>query len=124
LGASIRLAAQVAVANDAAGLLLMHVDQYRLTAADSHLLRAAWMSSHCRDACVTKYGDDFGPPVILPRDCFAKLLQLDGDTGARRVLAALPASSLRRIEVPNAFHDLDLQADLAAFREHDRARSY
>jgi CTP:molybdopterin cytidylyltransferase MocA len=124
LGASIHLAAQVAVANDAAGLLLMHVDQHRLTAADLHLLRAAWIGSHSLDACVANHGDDFGPPVIFPRDCFANLLQLDGDAGARRVLAALPANSVRRVEAPNAFHDLDLPADLAAFREHDRARPY
>jgi CTP:molybdopterin cytidylyltransferase MocA len=120
LGASIRLAARAAVANGAAGLLLMHVDQYRLTAADLHLLRAAWMGSHCLDACVANHGADFGPPVIFPRDCFAKLLKLDGDAGAHRVLAALPANTLRRVEVPNALHDLDLPADLAAFPEHDR----
>jgi CTP:molybdopterin cytidylyltransferase MocA len=116
LGASIRLATQVAVANAAAGLLLMHVDQYRLTAADLHLLRAAWIGSHSLSACAANRGDDFGPPVIFPRDCFAKLLQLDGDAGARRVLAELPANFLQRIEVPNAFVDLDLPADLAAFR--------
>jgi CTP:molybdopterin cytidylyltransferase MocA len=124
LGASIGLAARAAVANDATGLLLMHVDQYRLTASDLLLLRAAWIGSHCLDACAVKYGDDLGPPVIFPRDCFAKLLKLDGDAGARRVLAALPANSLQRIELPNALHDLDLPADLAAYREHDRARSY
>lgn len=120
LGASIRLAAQVAVANDAVGLLLMHVDQYRLTAAELLKLRAAWRDSHGLAACVAEHGDDCGPPVIFPRDCFAKLLQLDGDAVARRVLAALPADSLRRVEIPNAIYDLDVPADLAAFHEHSR----
>jgi CTP:molybdopterin cytidylyltransferase MocA len=84
LGASIRQAAQVAMASDAAGFLLMHVDQYRLTATDLHLLSVAWIDSHCLNVCVTKHGDDFGPPVIFPRNCFAQLLKLDGDAGARR----------------------------------------
>jgi molybdenum cofactor cytidylyltransferase len=123
LGASIRLATQVAVADAAAGLLLMHVDQYRLTVADLHLLRDAWISSHFLNACVAQYGGNLGPPVIFPRDCFAKLLQLDGDAGARRVLAALPNNFLQQIEIPNAIDDLDLPADLAVFHEHHRARS-
>ncbi len=124
LGTSIRLAAHAAVANAAAGLLLMHVDQYRLTAADLRLLRAAWIGSHTLNACAAKHGDEVGPPVIFPRDCFAELLQLDGHAGARHVLAALPANSLRRVDVPNALVDLDLPGDLAAFSEHERAGSY
>jgi molybdenum cofactor cytidylyltransferase len=122
LGASIRHAAQAAVAADAAGLLLLHVDQYRLTAEDVHLLHAAWLGSHGLSACATMHGDDFGPPVIFPRQCFAELLQPDGDAGARSVLAKLPAEALRRVEIPNAIHDLDLPAQLEALRERDRAR--
>src|SRR5947209_1480114 len=38
LGLSIRCAAQAAAAADASGLLLLHVDQYLLTAADLHSL--------------------------------------------------------------------------------------
>jgi len=114
LGASIRHAAQVAVAANAAGLLLLHVDQYRLTTADLQSLQAAWTESRGLSACAASYGDDFGPPVIFPRRCFADLLQLDGDAGARCVLAALPADSLRRVEIPNALEDLDSPEQLAA----------
>jgi CTP:molybdopterin cytidylyltransferase MocA len=121
LGASIRHAAQAAVAADAAGLLLLHVDQYRLTAEDVHSLHAAWLGSNCLSACATMHGDDFGPPVIFPRRCFAELLQLDGDAGARSVLAKLPADALRRVEIPNAIHDLDLPAQLEALGERERA---
>jgi molybdenum cofactor cytidylyltransferase len=123
LGLSIRLAAQAAASADCSGLLLLHVDQYLVTAADLRSLHAAWIDSHGWSACVAMYGDDFGPPVIFPRRCFAELLQLDGDEGARRVLAALPADELRRVIIPNAIHDLDRPAQLAALVAHDHGGS-
>jgi molybdenum cofactor cytidylyltransferase len=110
------------VSADCSGLLLLHVDQYRLTAADLRSLHADWIDSHGWSACVTVHGDDFGPPVIFPHRCFADLLQLDGDEGARRVLAALPTDELRRVVIPNAIHDLDLPADLATAVALDRSR--
>jgi molybdenum cofactor cytidylyltransferase len=121
LGLSIRQAAQAAVAADAAGILLLHVDQYRLTAADLHSLQAAWLDSHGASACVAMHGDDFGPPVIFPRSCFAELLKLAGDAGARRVLSTLPANALRGVIIPNAIHDLDVPDQLAALCERERA---
>ncbi len=121
LGSSIREAAQLAVAADAPGLLLLHADQYRLTAADLRALHAAWQDSHRLSACAAVHGDDVGPPVIFPRRCLAELLLLDGEMGARRVLAALPADALRRVTIRNAAHDLDLPDQLAepVARERD-----
>jgi molybdenum cofactor cytidylyltransferase len=121
LAMSIRRAAEAAVTANASGLLLLHVDQYRLTAADLRSLHAAWIDSHGSNACVAVHGDDFGPPVIFPHRCFTDLLQLFGDEGARRVLAALPTDELRRVEIPNAIHDLDLPAELAAAVALDRS---
>ena len=114
LGTSIRCAAQTAAAADASGLLLLHVDQYGLTAADLHSLHAEWLGSQCLSACAAIHGDGFGPPVIFPRRCFSELLQLNGDAGARSVLAKLPADALQRVEIPNAIHDLDLPEQLTA----------
>ncbi len=124
LGVSIRCAAQVAAAADASGLLLLHVDQYRLTAADLNSLHAAWLDSRCLSACAAIHGDDFGPPVIFPRRCFGELLQLNGDAGARSVLAKLPADALQRVEIPNAIADLDLPAHLTALSARNRACSF
>jgi molybdenum cofactor cytidylyltransferase len=121
LGTSIRHAAQAAMAADVSGLLLLHVDQYRLTAADLQSLHVAWVASQCLSACATMHGDEFGPPVIFPRRWFADLLQLNGDAGARSVLAKLPADALLRVEIPNAIHDLDLPAQLTALSARDRA---
>jgi CTP:molybdopterin cytidylyltransferase MocA len=120
MAASIRQAAQAAIAMNASGLLLLHVDQYRLTTADLQSLYAAWAESPW-SACVAAYGKDFGPPVIFPRHCFADLLQLTGDVGARRVLASLPANAVCRVPLPNAVYDLDEPSQLAAL--HDPARS-
>ena len=92
---------------------MLHVDQYRLTAADLQTLYAAWQASP-EKVYIATYGDALGPPVIFPRHCFAKLLELTGDIGARRVIASQPAYSVRRISIGNAFHDLDEPSQLAA----------
>ena len=113
LASSIRVATQAAIDSNASGLLLLHVDQYRLMAEDLQSLYAAWKESP-QNVCVAKYDDTIGPPVIFPRHCFAKLLELTGDIGARRVIASQPAYSVRRISIGNAFHDLDEPSQLAA----------
>lgn len=113
LASSIRHAAQAAIDMDAAGLLLLHVDQYRLMAEDLQALYAAWKESP-QNVCVAKYDDTIGPPVIFPRHCFSRLLELNGDVGARRVIAALPARAVLQVNIRNAGHDLDEPSQLAA----------
>jgi molybdenum cofactor cytidylyltransferase len=113
LASSIRCAALEATAVNARGLLLLRVDQYRLSIGDLQSLHAAWLDSRS-SACVAAYGEEFGPPVIFPRHCFADLLQLEGEVGARRVLVSLPAHAVRRVAIPNAIHDLDEPAQLVA----------
>jgi CTP:molybdopterin cytidylyltransferase MocA len=117
LASSVREAAQAAVAAAANGLLLFHVDQYRLEPADLVNLNAAWQSSHCLNACISAHDSASGPPVIFPKHSFGDLLLLKGDTGARSVLAKLPACEVSRVSVPNAFHDLDLPSELAKLHE-------
>lgn len=116
LGGSIATAGRLAIALDARGLLLMHVDQHRLTAADLQALHADWSTAGEQSVCVAQYGDDFGPPVIFLRNCFNSLVQLRGESGARGLLAALPAEMLRNVAMPNAADDLDLPEHLAAAR--------
>lgn len=113
LSSSIRHAAQAAIDKNVNGLLLLHVDQYRLTAADLQTLYAAWEKSP-ESVCVAMYGDAIGPPVIFPRHCFEKLLELHGDVGARRIIASLPAHAVLRVMITNAIHDLDQPSQLAA----------
>jgi molybdenum cofactor cytidylyltransferase len=114
LGTSIRLASSAAITAGADGLLLLHADQYRVTPTDLRALAAAWLESGRLSACISVSGSESGPPVIFPQACFANLLTLDGDQGARRVLAELPDGAVQRVTIPNAFVDLDLPADLAS----------
>ena len=112
LASSIRHAALAAIDKDVNGLLLVHVDQYRLTAADLQTLYATWKQSP-ESVSVAMYGDAIGPPVIFPRHCFANLLELNGDVGARRVIASQPAHAVLRVSIPNAIQDLDEPSQLA-----------
>jgi CTP:molybdopterin cytidylyltransferase MocA len=112
LASSIRAATRAAIEVNAAGMLIVHADQYRLTHDDLQRLHAAWLSSNCLSACRARHEDYIGPPVILPAACFEDALTLQGDEGARRILASLPAESLIDLEMPNAVDDLDIPAQL------------
>ena len=112
LAASIRTAVGAAADAGAAGVLILHADQYRLTASALRALYAAWIGSGALGACRARHADYAGPPVILPAACFEAALQLRGDDGARGVLSALPPGSLIDVEMPNATADLDLPGQL------------
>lgn len=113
LASSIRAAARAALDADATGLMLLHVDQYRLEPADLRAVHAAWSNSRGLNACISTQDAASGPPVIFPKHCFAELMLLEGDIGARGVLAKLPTREVIRVSVPNAFYDLDLPSELA-----------
>jgi len=112
LSSSIRIATQAAIAANAAGLLILHGDQYRLTPDDLQKLHAAWSSFKRLSACRSRHEDYAGPPVILPSSCFNDVLNLQGDEGARRVLKAFAPNSLVDVAIPHAVHDLDFPAQL------------
>jgi molybdenum cofactor cytidylyltransferase len=114
LGGSIAVAARAASAAGAAGLLLMHVDQFRVSAADLNLLHQAWQDSGCECVCIAMDGEYVGPPVIIPNAMFGDLERLDGDIGAQRLIASLPPTRVRQVQIPTAAHDLDLPSDLSA----------
>jgi CTP:molybdopterin cytidylyltransferase MocA len=112
LSSSIRIATRAAIEANAAGLLILHGDQYRLTSQDLQKLHAAWSLSQCLSACRSRYEDYAGPPVILPASSFNDALNLQGDEGARRVLNTFAPDSLIDVAIPNAVHDLDSPAQL------------
>lgn len=113
LASSIREAARAAIDKDAAGLLILHCDQYRVSAADLQSFHAAWTKSGASTACRARHEDYAGPPVLFPADCFAALLLLQGDEGARRVITGLHANLLIDVAMPNAVFDLDVPEQLA-----------
>jgi molybdenum cofactor cytidylyltransferase len=113
LASSIREAACAAMEKNAAGLMILHCDQYRVSVVDLQSLHAAWTKSDASTACRARHENYAGPPVIFPASCFTQLQLLHGDEGARRVIAAIEASLLIDIAMPNAVYDLDLPEQLA-----------
>lgn len=112
LAASIRTAARTALDHNAAGLLILHGDQYRVTAEDLQTMGIAWTESGRIAVCRARQGDYVGPPVVFPSRLLSQLLLLQGDEGARRIIAAVDPGSLIDVEMPNSAYDLDLPDQL------------
>lgn len=112
LASSIRVAVHAAVDAGASGVMLVHGDQFALTAADLRSLHHVWLDAGGTKACRSWHEDYLGPPVILPARCFDAALLLRGDDGARDVLRALGPDETIQVHVPNAIHDLDEPAQL------------
>lgn len=92
-----------------AGLVLL-ADQAAVTAVDLERLIAAWRC-HPRSIAAAEARSWRGPPVILPRRCFRRLLRLRGDAGARSLLQD-PAEAIVAVPIPNAATDIDRPEDL------------
>ena len=89
---------------DATSVLLMVCDQPRVTIAELDELVAGWQGSP--DAIVAStYGGTLGVPAIFPRRCFASLMRLQGDEGAKSLLLTDP--NVLRIPMPSAAFDVD-----------------
>jgi molybdenum cofactor cytidylyltransferase len=97
----------------AAPALLLHLaDLPAVTSADLDRLIAAWRAAPDR-VVVAAFGSASGPPALFPRRLFAALASLDGDRGARELVAAEGASVVR-VPVAGAGFDVDTPSDLAA----------
>ncbi|HWG04204.1 MAG TPA: nucleotidyltransferase family protein [Beijerinckiaceae bacterium] len=113
IASSIRAATAAAIEVGADGVLLLHCDQYRVSAGDLQRLRDAWRSSSGLRACRSMHERYTGPPVIFPSDAFRYLMQLQGDDGARGVLSRLGPERVFDVAMPGAVEDLDLPAQLS-----------
>lgn len=63
-------------------------------------------------AVAAVYDGHAGAPAILSRDMFPALEQLTGDQGARKLLAQLPPSALKTLDLPQLAIDVDTPEDL------------
>jgi molybdenum cofactor cytidylyltransferase len=112
MGSSIREATCAAIEANAHGLMIVQVDQYRLTGNDLVQLASAWRTLGGKKSCRTLSDHYVGPPVILTSSLFNDALQLAGDTGARSILKKFHPDEVLDINLPNAIADLDFPADL------------
>ncbi|MGH8167267.1 MAG: nucleotidyltransferase family protein [Woeseiaceae bacterium] len=98
----------VAAAADA--VLLLLADQPLVTRAHLDALIAAFRASP-GNITATGFAETAGPPVIFPRRYFAELCDLQGDAGARSILAHA-ADRVRTVTFENASVDVDRPEDL------------
>lgn len=112
MGSSIREATRAAIEANARGLMIVQVDQYRLTENDLVQLASAWRASDGNKSCRTRSGNYMGPPVILSSNSFHDALLLIGDIGAKSIFQKLRRQEVLDIDLPNAVADLDLPAAL------------
>ena len=106
-----------AVPEAACGGLVLLGDMPQITAAHLGHLIAAFAEDRGNSIIVPTHAGKRGNPVLWPRAYFAEMLQLEGDAGARRLLAA-HASSVREVDVGTdaIFADVDTPEALAELR--------
>ena len=90
-------------------LLVITVDQWRVSAADL----ARLMGAGRRGAAAAAYGGRLGVPAVFPRRFWPALSRLRGDRGAYALLERGPATA---VPMAAAAIDLDTPAELAALR--------
>jgi molybdenum cofactor cytidylyltransferase len=110
IGGSIAAGAR-AVSHAADALLLLLADQPLITRTHLRALIDTWNVSP-RQIAATAFADVTGPPVLFPARYFPALAALDGDQGARPVLAAA-GSNVLTIPFEPAAVDIDLPEDLS-----------
>jgi molybdenum cofactor cytidylyltransferase len=104
LGGSIAAGMEVIdPASDA--VLILLCDQWRILAADLQTLVSGWRSAPGRIAAA-QVADHFTPPVIFPARWFGQLRALEGERGARSLLAS-QAGEVTPVALENAAFDLD-----------------
>ena len=116
MGASIRHAV-AALPADISAAMITPADMPELTGADFIALAGAYRGQILR---ATSAQGQAGHPVIFPRSCFSDLLTLQGDQGARALLAQ--AQDLQTLALPgtHATTDLDTPEAWAEWRAAQR----
>jgi len=113
-----------AAANHAQGrwnaLLITLVDQPAVTVSDLQRLQDAWLRSP-NSLVAAGFAGTVGAPAIIPAWCYADLLALRGDQGARALLQR-HAQRLLRVDMPAAGLDVDTPEDLQALNAQTGAR--
>lgn len=102
-------------ATSSGDLLIALADQYRLRRRDLKSLLHRF-SDNPELPCAAAYDNIVGVPAAFPASWKSKLIRLDADAGAGRLLRGSP---IHTIDMPQAAFDLDTPADLEALREFE-----
>lgn len=95
---------------EAAAALIVLTDQPGIAENSLARLAAAWQEDPAT-AVAAGCAGRVGVPAILPKTWWREVMNLRGDEGARRLLAA--ADALHLIDMPEAATDIDTAADAA-----------
>lgn len=109
------IAAGVAARADAPGWLLLPGDMPLVQPA-TLLAVAAELEHHA--IAYAQYRGRRGHPVGFGAELYSELIRLEGDQGARRIVARYPAVGVD-VEDAGVLVDVDTEADLAALRAPD-----
>jgi molybdenum cofactor cytidylyltransferase len=118
-GLSSSLKAGIAAApSSASGVLVLLGDMPRITSGHIDQLIAAFDAADGQAIIVPMHEGRRGNPVLWPKAFFAEMLQLEGDSGAKRLLG-LHAGSVREVDLGTdaIFADIDTPEALAKLRD-------
>ena len=102
-----------AVSKHRAGAVVLLGDMPRLTTATVNALIERFAADHGKTICQPVYDGRPGNPVLWPREFFSEMLDITGDTGARRLLERHAARlSLVEVDDPGIHFDIDEPGDL------------
>lgn len=90
---------------DASGVLILACDQPRLSAEHLRSMIGAFDQHGAQKMVASGYADSLGIPALFPRSYFPKLLELEGDRGARGLLLEAHGPL---VEVPFAGGEIDI----------------
>jgi CTP:molybdopterin cytidylyltransferase MocA len=113
MASSIRAGLRVlsSCAPDAQGAVILGCDQPRLSSDHVRELIQSFEAASTSTVVASVYHGVRGVPAVFPRTIFPRLLALEGDKGARAILAD-PACTAIDVPFPGGDVDIDLPSDL------------
>lgn len=112
LGMGFSIASGVAARPDAAGWLILPADM-PMVAASTLQAVARQLGEHT--VVYAQYRGQRGHPVGFAAELYSELVLLEGDEGARRLVARYPAHGIE-VDDPGVLVDIDTEADLDKLR--------
>lgn len=106
---------------ECAAALITLCDQPLVSSQSLRQLLNLWAEQPGRISAA-QFAGAVGAPAIFPRDFYPELLELEGDAGAKSVMARHP-ESLVALPIPEAEFDLDTPADLEKLKRRLEAPS-